>query len=329
MRTSADYKDYYAALGVKKDASAEEIQKAYRKVARKHHPDVNKDPGSEGKFREAAEAYEVLKDADKRSKYDRYGSAWKAVHEQGGAPGGAPPPGYEEFSWAFDGDGRGFRGFEGQGSGSADGFSSFFEMLFGNAGAAGARGRGPATWSAPGSDHEATLQIGLEEAARGGMREIQIGDGRSPASTVRLQIPPGVKAGRKLRLSGKGGSGAGGAKAGDLFLRIELLPHPIFRLEGNDLLVSVPIAPWTAALGGEAQVPTLDGPVSVKVPAGSSSGRKLRLKGKGYPASGEAAGDLLAEFRVVVPEALSAKERELFEELSKVSDFQPSSSPTR
>ena len=320
MRTSADYKDYYAALGVAKDASAEEIQKAYRKLARKHHPDVNKDPASEGKFREAAEAYEVLKDADKRSKYDRYGSAWKAVHEQGaGSTGAAPPPGYEEFSWAFDGDGRS-RGFEGQGSG---GFSSFFESLFGGQPAGGGGRRAAGGWAAPGSDHEASLEITLEEAALGGARELEISDGRGSTSKVRLQIPKGGRAGTRLRLPGKGGSGAGGGKAGDLFLRVDLAPHEVFRLEGNDLHALVPIAPWTAALGGEAIVPTLSGPTTVKVPAGSSSGRKLRLKGKGYPASGDGAGDLLAEFRVVVPPTLSARERELFEELSKVSTFVP------
>ena len=140
---------------------------------------------------------------------------------------------------------------------------------------------------------------------------------------MRLQIPKGVRAGTRLRLPGKGGSGAGGGKAGDLFLRVDLAPHEVFRLEGNDLHALVPIAPWTAALGGEAIVPTLSGPTTVKVPAGSSSGRKLRLKGKGYPASGDGAGDLLAEFRVVVPPTLSARERELFEELSKVSTFVP------
>jgi curved DNA-binding protein len=325
-----DYKDYYAALGVSKEASADEIQKAYRKLARKHHPDVNKDPKSADKFREAAEAYEVLKDADKRAKYDRYGSAWKAAHQQGaGGAAGGPPPGYEEFSWAFGGDGRGARGF--QGAGSPEGFSSFFEMLFGGAGApgsGGARAQGAPfgnAWVAQGSDHEARLELGLEEAARGGARDIELGEPQGSTSKVRLQIPRGVKSGQRLRLSGKGGSGAGGARSGDLYLRIDIAPHPVFKLDGSDLAVTVPIAPWTAALGGEARVPTLDGPVTVRVPAGSSSGKRIRLKGKGYPVGGgaEGAGDLLAEFRLVVPDVLSDRERELFEELAKSSEFKP------
>jgi curved DNA-binding protein len=322
-----DYKDYYSALGVKKDASPEEIQKAYRKLARKFHPDVNKDPGSEHKFREAAEAYEVLKDADKRSKYDRYGSAWKAASEQqtagrGGGPGGVPP-GYEEFAWAFGGDGGGGRGYSNMG-GDGSGFSSFFDMLFGGQAGGGPRVR-TANWSAQGSDHQAVLEISLEEAARGGEREIQLADGAGSTSRVRLNVPRGVKPGQRLRLSGKGGAGAGGAKSGDLFLQVEIAADPRFVLEGNDLRTTVPIAPWTAALGGAATVATLDGPVQIKVPAGSSTGRRIRLKGKGYPAA-EGPGDLYAEFRIVVPETLSERERELFQELSEVSDFRPADS---
>jgi curved DNA-binding protein len=320
-----DFKDYYATLGVKKDASQDEIQKAYRKLARKFHPDVNKDPAAEAKFKEIGEANEVLKDPEKRKKYDQFGSAWNSRQS-----GGAPPPGWEGMPFDFSGMGGG-GGFQG---GGAEGFSSFFDMLFGSG--AGRRGGpgggfpgfggGPGGGARGGADAEAELPLTLEEANRGGTREISFTDGATgERKTLSVRIPPGVRSGQKIRLSGQGQAGRGGA-AGDLFLKIDVLPDPRFRVEGADLHTSVPVAPWEAALGGEAEVDTLDGSVRVRVPAGSSSGRKIRLRGKGLArknGSGEPErGDLIAELRIVVPETLTDRERELFEQLAEASEFE-------
>lgn len=307
-----DYKDYYAILGVKKDASQDDIQKAYRKLARKFHPDVNKAPEAELKFKEIGEAYEVLKDADKRKKYDQFGSDWKRAQQSGGAP-----PGWEGFD--FGGAGGGFGGGE---------FSSFFDMLFG--GGAGRRGGGFPGGGFPGGggfrggggDAEATLSITLEEAVRGGQREISLADPNTgQRKTLSVRIPEGVRAGQRIRLSGQGNPGMGGGPAGDLYLKIEIQPDPRFRVEGADVFTPVPVAPWEAALGGEAEVQTLNGNVRVRIPAGSSSGRRIRLRGKGLPQAGGERGDLFAEIRIMVPEQLTERERELFEQLSEASSF--------
>ena len=318
-----EFKDYYAVLGVAKNASQEEIQRAYRKLARKYHPDLNQAADAEGKFKDLGEAYEVLKDPDKRAKYDRYGAAWKAA-EQGG---GTPPPGYEDV-W-FDPGGAEDFSFSG-----SSGFSSFFDQLFGTApgrgtaqGRRGARGQAPG-WSRPGADQEARLALTLEEAAHGGDRELSLS---SPTTqqmkTYVVHIPKGIRPGQRIRLAGQGERGVGGAPAGDLYLMVEILPHPTFRLEGHDLYTTVPIAPWEAALGSEVTLPMLNGAVSFKIPPGSSSGRKIRLKGKGFPNARSGAGDLYAEISIRVPEALSAEERKLFEQLAHVSRFAPR--PTR
>lgn len=314
-----DFKDYYATLGVSKDATREDIQRAYRKLARQYHPDINKDPGAEEKFKEVGEAYEVLKDTEKRAKYDRYGAAWKAAQQSGGTP----PPGYEDV-W-FD--------FTREAGEPFSGFSSFFEQLFGvgrgRPGAAwGGQGTAPRggqwDWVMPGADREARLTLTLEEAARGGQREISLTDPETrQTKTFMVTIPKGLRPGQRLRLAGKGGPGAGGGAPGDLYLVVELLPHATFRLEGRDLYTTLPVAPWEAALGAEVRVPTLAGQVNVKVPPGSSSGRKIRLKGKGFPAASGEAGDLYAEIRVMVPSHLSDQEKKLFEELHRVSQFQP------
>ena len=316
-----DYKDYYSILGVAKDAETGEIQKAFRKLARKYHPDVNSSPEAEAKFKEINEAHEVLKDPEKRAKYDQFGSAWKQAQHTG-----APPPGYEDIFTVFTSGGGersgGFGGFGGEG------FSSFFDMLFGSGFGGGGATR--ATWSTggPGSvhtrgaDHEASLSLGLAEAARGGEREITLTDPMTgQARTLRVKIPKGIRPGQKIRLSGQGGMGSDGSTRGDLYLKVDLMPDPRFRLEGNDLHSTLSVTPWEAALGGQARVPTLDGSVTVKIPAGSSSGRKIRLRGKGYPSAKDKAGDLLAEVRILVPDKLSDKERKLFEELARVSDF--------
>jgi curved DNA-binding protein len=315
-----DYKDYYAILGVKKDASQEDIQKAYRKLARKYHPDVNKAPEADVKFKEIGEAYEALKDPEKRQKYDQFGSAWKRAQQTG-----SPPPGWEGIHFDF-GD-LGGQGFD---FGGGEGFSSFFEMLFGGAG--GRRGRGAGAGfegfgggfggQRGGGDTEATIHLTLEEALRGGKREITLSDPNTgQRKTLSVKIPEGVRAGQRIRLGGQGQPGAGGGPAGDLYLRIEIEPDPRFRVEGSDLHTSVPVAPWEAALGGDAEVQTLDGPVRVKIPPGSSTGRKIRLRGRGLPKADGEKGDLLAEIRIVVPEKLSERERELFEQLADASSF--------
>lgn len=312
-----DYKDYYATLGVGKKASADEIQKAYRKLARKYHPDINKSAKAEVRFKEINEAYEVLKDADKRARYDQFGSAWKQAERTG-----APPPGFEEIFSRFGVGGPG--GFGGGRPvefdlGGDGGFSSFFEALFGSGGfhATGARPR-PQT-----ADQEARIALSLEDAVAGGKKEITLAD---PATgqqrRLRVNLPAGLRPGQKIRLAGQGVRLPGGQR-GDLYLTVETLPHPNLRVEGSDLHARLPVAPWEAALGGNARVSTLEGEVTVRVPPGSSSGRKIRLRGKGLPAGSGARGDLFAEIRVVVPETLTDGERELYEELARASDFRP------
>lgn len=317
-----EFKDYYSTLGVSKSASQDDIQKAYRKLARKYHPDVNRGPQAEEKFKEISEAYEVLKDAEKRSTYDRYGSAWRDAARSGGAPPG--------FDYQFDfGDAGGFGG---------SGFSSFFDMLFGNRG--GARGQNPFAGGggspfgdfgggfgggrgAPrGQDQEVKIALTLEEAAQGGQRDITVSDMVGRSRTYSVNVPAGIKPGQKVRLAGRGGPGAGGGPSGDLYLVVDLKPHEQFRLDGVDLHTHLRVSPWEAALGAEVAVRTLNGSVKVRIPPGSSSGRKVRLRGKGFP-SRDKTGDLYAEIRVMVPERLSEREKELFEELDRVSGFKP------
>jgi len=322
-----EYKDYYATLGVPKKASADEIQKAYRKLARKYHPDVNQSSGAEDRFKEITESYEVLKDPEKRQHYDRFGKDWKSF--AGG--GGAPPPGFENVRFDFGGAGD-------------TGFSSFFDALFGGAagGGGGASpfggggnpfdgggfrtefGGGQPGFDPRGQDQEATIVLTVQEAARGGAREISTSDPRTgEVKKTSINLPRGVKPGQKIRLTGRGGVGMGGGPAGDLYLKVEVRPGEGLRLEGLDLHTDLAVSPWEAALGADASVRTLDGAVKVKVPAGTSSGRKIRLRGRGFPNPKGTAGDLYAEIRVVVPEELSEKERELFEELRKISSFTP------
>jgi len=315
-----EFKDYYKLLGVEREATPDEIQRAYRKLARKFHPDVSKEKGAEAKFKEVAEAYEVLKDPEKRAKYDRFGSAWKSRPPEGG-----PPPGFEGFS--FDLGGAPFAA-----GGSASGFSSFFEMLFGGEGG-GRPGAGWGTWSndgrggwaRPGANQEVRIALSLEEALAGGVRELALEEGDG-VRRIKVNLPRGVRPGQSIRVAGRGETGRAGGPPGDLLLRVELLPHPRFHLEGRDLHTTLEVAPWEAALGGEAEIRTLDGSVRVRVPAGTSSGRKIRVKGRGFPGgAGLEAGDLYAEIRIVVPEALSDRERELFADLARASTFRPRS----
>ncbi len=319
-----EFKDYYATLGVNRKSSQDDIQKAYRKLARKFHPDVNNNnPQAEEKFKEISEAYEVLKDDKKRSTYDRYGAAWKdAARSGGGAPGG--------FDIKFDfGDG-------GRGGFGGSGFSSFFDMLFGNRGGGGGSpfgqgspfGGGAGGWPggagggrAPrGQDQEAKIALTIEEAAQGGQREITVADMVGRSRSYSVTIPPGIKPGQQIRLQGRGQPAVGGGPAGDLYLQVDFKPHDRFRLEGIDLHTVLQVSPWEAALGGEVPIKTLDGTLKVRIPAGSSSGRRIRLRGKGFPAR-ERSGDLYAEIRVMIPGKLSERERELFEELARESSF--------
>jgi curved DNA-binding protein len=308
------FRDYYEVLGVARGASEEEIRRAYRKLARTYHPDVNKDPGAEERFKEVSEAYEVLRDPEKRERYDRLGANWKAGEDVSGAEG------FEGFRQGGFGSGGGFGDVRVE-FGEGAGFSDFFESLFGARGARGGRARtaGFDGFSRRGADHEATLELSLEEAARGGRRKISLGDGRD----YQVNIPPGVRDDQRIRLAGEGAQGAAGGPAGDLFLRVRVKPHPRFRVEGRDLHVDLPVAPWEAALGTSVEVPTLDGSTKVKVPAGSSSGRKLRLRRLGMPGPGKARGDLFATVKIVVPKKPTKAERELYERLAEASSFDP------
>jgi curved DNA-binding protein len=311
------FRDYYEVLGVPRDASAEDIRRAYRTLARQYHPDVNKDPEAEDRFKEVSEAYEVLRDPEKRERYDRLGANWKAGEDVSGASG------FE----GFRGPNGGFGDVRVEFGGGGD-FSDFFEGLFGRSARAGRRPAGFGGFQgfqgfqgsqARGGDQEAELELTLEEAARGGKRRISLGDGRD----YEVNIPPGVRDGQRIRLAGEGSRGAAGGPSGDLFLRVRIKPHPRFRLEGRDLYVDLPIAPWEGVLGAQAEVPTLDGKTRVRVPAGSSTGRKLRLRGQGFPGPRGGRGDLYAVLKVEVPKKPTPEERELFERLAQVSKFNP------
>jgi len=300
------YKDYYKSLGVERGAADEEIKKAYRRLARKYHPDVSKEANAKEKFQEVAEAYETLRDKEKRAAYDSLGS-----HRPG--QDFRPPP-----DW-FDRFGSGGAGGMRDDLRDVD-LSDLFESM-GIFGRAGVRGRGPGRgMQFPGEDYEVTVRLGLEEAARGAERELRL-NGRA----IRARIPRGATDGQRLRLAGKGGAGANGGPPGDLYLHIVLEPHPLFRPsvgnEGHDLEIEIPLAPWEAALGAQIEVPTLDSAVSMKVPPGVKGGQKLRLAGKGLPKPGGGAGDLYAVLNVVVPQALSEREKKLYEELRAASKF--------
>ncbi|UCF92673.1 MAG: DnaJ domain-containing protein [Desulfobacterales bacterium] len=320
------FKDYYKTLNVARDATQDEIQRSYRKLARKYHPDLNKDSGAEEKFKEINEAYEVLRDPAKREKYDQLGSGWRQDQEF------QPPPGWE-FNFDF--------GSRRQGgpetffwTSEPGGFSDFFETLFG--GDFGEARHEPAagrsyTVSRPGADHEATLRISLEDAFRGGIKTITLqtagpaSDGRiSPAEKrYDVKIPPGILPGQKIRLSGQGAKGTGGGASGHLYLKVEIAPHPRFRLAGRDLYITLPVTPWEAALGTHVTIPTLAGPLTLMVPPGTPSGKKLRLKAKGMPNPKGPPGDLYAVVQIEIPKNLLPQERQLFQELSRVSTFNP------
>jgi len=296
------YKDYYKILGVERSASEDEIKKAYRKLARKYHPDVSKEPNAKEKFQEVSEAYETLRDKEKRAAFDSLGS------HRPGQDFRPPPDWFDRFGSGRQEDLR-----------DVD-LSDLFEQMgiFGRAG--GRRGGFGRNVPMPGEDYETPVRITLEEAARGAEREFQL-DGR----TLRARIPKGAVDGQRLRLRGKGGPGMNGGPPGDLYLQIALAPHALFRPRGHDLEIEVPIAPWEAALGAEVEVPTLEARVTMKVPPGTKGGQKLRLGGKGLPKPGGGAGDLYALLEIVVPGSLTDPEKKLYEELRATSRFNPRS----
>jgi curved DNA-binding protein len=303
------FRDYYDVLGVPREASTDDIRKAYRKLARENHPDLNKDdPEAEERFKQVSEAYEVLRDPEKRERYDRLGANWRAGEDVSGAAG-------------FDfGDYADFGGGTRVEFGGGE-FSDFFETLFGAGRAGRSRAGDAAGYAMRGNDHEAVLELDLEQAARGGRQHLNFGDGHN----LEVDVPAGVVDGQRIRLAGQGGEGMGGGPAGDLFLRVRLRPHPHFHLDGRDLHTDVAVAPWEAALGADVEVQTLTGRRKVKVPAGSSCGRKLRLRGQGMPHPRGQAGDLYAHVQIKVPPRPSDTERELWKQLAKTSSFNPRS----
>lgn len=291
-----DYKDYYKILGVKRDASADEIKKAYRKLAREFHPDKNKAKGAEEKFKEANEANEVLSDPEKRKAYDTLGADWKNGSRF------TPPPG-----WNRPGGARG---------GDAGGFSDFFSTLFGGAGGGMGGGgfggfEGGENFGAPQSQR-AKMTVALEDSYAGATRQIGLSNGR----TLNVRIPKGILSGQTIRLAEQGSRG------GDLLLEVELAPHPQFKIDGRDITVSVPVAPWEAALGAKVSVPTLGGSVELTLPANTQGGKKLRLKGRGLPAA--TPGDQFVLIQIVTPPAKTDEQRAIYQEMAKqFADFSP------
>ncbi len=331
---SVEFRDYYKVLGVSRDATQDAIKKAFRKLARKYHPDVAKSKGdAEEKFKEVNEAYEVLGDPEKRKKYDTLGANWKqgAGFEPppgwaGASSGGAPDAGYQEFHFG----GTGFSDFFEQffaGGARASGF----EEVFGQAGASprtGARFSRRAQASR-GHDVEGDILVTLDEVLRGSIREISLRrlnprTGQAETHSFKVRIPSGVREGQRIRVGGKGGDGAGGGESGDLFLRVRLAAHPDFRVRGGDLYYDLDLAPWEAVLGTTVSVPTLDGSVSVRIPQSTGNGQQLRVRGRGLPASGSvASGDMYVVVNIRIPTSLTGKERSLWESLRDGSDFDP------
>lgn len=313
-----DYKDYYKIMGVARDAKQDEIKRAYRRLARKYHPDVSKEAHAEERFKELQEAYEVLKDTEKRAAYDQLGSQWRQGQQF------TPPPDWGknfEFSGSF-------------GEREDAGFSDFFSSLFGGAGAGAGgfrdhRGGARGGFAAAGEDHVAKIQIDLEDALRGGAKTIELktpqldeqGHVSLKPRTLKVTIPAGVVEGKRIRLAGQGSAGSGGGPAGDLYLEINFRPHRLFKADGRDITLTLPIAPWEAALGATVPTPTLAGPVELRIPAGAKAGQRMRLKGRGLP--GTPPGDQYVELKIVAPPADTPQARALYEQMQRELTFDP------
>jgi len=310
------FKDYYQILGVSRDASQDDIKRAYRKLARKYHPDVSKEPDAEERFKEVNEAHEVLSDPEKRAAYDRLGANWRAGEDF------TPPPGWE-FATGGHGDRDGFTAEE------AAHFSDFFDSLFGGLGRRGGMHARGAGGPGAGRDTYARISIDLEDAFHGATRQLSLRVPEIDASghivvrekLLNVRIPAGIRPGQQIRLAGQGEPGVRGGPPGDLYLEVDFNPHPLYRLEGRDLYLDVPVAPWEAALGRSVQVPTPTGPVEVAVPANSGAGRKLRLRGKGLP--GNPPGDMYVVLQIALPPANTERARELYEMMEREMRFDP------
>jgi len=304
-----EFKDYYKTLGVEAGAGQDEIKKAYRRLARKYHPDVSTEKDAEDRFKEVGEAYEVLRDPEKRKSYDEL----RASGYRAGQPGFQPPPGWSGHRQESGFDGSGFA------SDRTEGFSDFFESLFGR--------RGRASRPSRGTDLHAQVEIDLETAYAGGMQRVTLerpmvtpeGAIQRKRQSMDIRIPAGVTEGRQLRLRGKGDAGEGGA--GDLYLDIHIRPHRQYELQGKDVYLDLPVAPWEAGLGARVRVPTLGGSVEMNIPEGASSGQQLRLKGRGLP--GKPPGDQYVTLRIVMPRAETDRQRELLRDLKQEMDFDP------
>jgi curved DNA-binding protein len=303
-----EFKDYYQALGVPRDAPVEEVKKAYRKLARKYHPDVSKEKDAEARMKEVNEAYAVLSDPEKRAAYDQVGKGYQPGQDF------RPPPDWDS---GFEFSGRGTSGPE------ASDFSDFFSELFGRMGA----GRRAA--HARGGDHLARIALDIEHAFTGATTQVSLrapkmdSNGRVTLDTrtLNVKIPKGIREGQIIRLAGQGDPGLGEGKPGDLLLEVHFSEHPRYRVDGRDLLVTLPVAPWEAALGAVVPVDLPDGTLKIRIPAGAQSGRQLRVRGRGIPANPP--GDLLLEIKVVLPDASSPKARELYETMARDLAFDP------
>lgn len=308
-----EYKDYYKILDVARDASPEDIKRSYRKLARKYHPDVSTEADGEARFKEVSEAYEVLHDPEKRAAYDELGADWQSGQRF------QPPPNWDP---GFEFQGGGFT------TGDAEQFSDFFENLFGRRSDSGFR-RQSSGFSARGEDSYARILISLEDAYQGATRTITLqttevdADGRPRRKdrSLNVKIPKGVRQGQHIRLAKQGGAAYGRGEPGDLFLEIEFQPHPFYRVEGKDVYLTLPIAPWEAALGATVKAPTPAGNVDLKIPPHSAAGRKLRLKGRGIPSASP--GDLYAVVDIVLPSPETDKEKQAYEDFRQAFDFNP------
>jgi curved DNA-binding protein len=289
-----EYKDYYKILGVSRDVPQDELKKAYRKLARKYHPDVSKEANAEAKFKEIGEAYEALKDPEKRAQYDQFGSSYQ--HGQSFNP----PPGW------------GGPGGAGMGGGN---FSSFFESMFSGGGMGGND-----QFFAQGEDVNAKITVSLEDAFNGAKKSIRRPGGANQTGTINVKIPAGITSGKKIRLAGQGKAGAGG-EAGDLFLEINIANHALYRVEDKDVIINLPISPWEAALGAKVTVPTLAGKINLTIPSNAKSGQKMRLKGRGLP--GKQAGDQIVVLQIMTPPADTPEAKQLYQQMAEELNFNP------